>query len=1080
MSHAGPEDLMIEPAAQPTTPPFLPLDAVARGVFPLGGGEVGERLRAHDWQRSPLGPPAGWPAALRTTLRILLNLSQPALLYWGERQLCFYNDASRRFLGASLHATLLGRPARQAWGVGWDAIAAQVHRVLEGTDAHWSQTRPGSHENGGQREPVAWSCFGSPVEDDSAAAGPAGVGGVFVLCSERPAPAAPRLPGEERRWQTLFDRATGLICVLSGPQHRFAYVNPRYMALANGRAVIGKTLVECLPEVTAQGLVERLDEVYRTGTTHSDSGAPIRLAGSAATDSPLRYLDGVYQPIRDDSGTVTGIFVEGHDVTERALATLALRETLESIADGFAAFDSHWCLNYLNPAGVRLLGIDAAQLQGRPFGQLFASPEGADALNGQRLAAQGGVREFEHLDAVRGQWLNVRCCLRRGGGVAVYFQDRTARKQAELARQASEQRERERAEELEAVMRSVPAFIWIAHDPHCERITGNPQSTRLVRMDADANASASAAAPAPLHRPFREYIDGRPADPQELPMQRAAREGVVVPQAEISFVFDDGSVCHLYGGAAPLYDQHGAVRGAVGAFVDITGFKAAQSQLEMHERELRTLADNTPDILSRFDRQHRHTFVNAAVERATGRPPHEFLGKTQREMGMPAELVNRWESALQRVFDTGRACRIELSMPVRGAVRAYLTRLLPEPGADGHVGQVLAIAQDVTEQRQAEMAVRIAERRKDEFLATLAHELRNPLAPLRTGLHILEREPDAQTATTVRLMMNRQLSTMVRLIDELLDVSRISAGKMTLRQERVSLQDVAGMAIETSASVLQASEHRLNIDRDSEPVWVRADPMRLAQVVSHLLHNAAKYTPPGGCITLSVVREGDTAVLRVSDNGLGIPPHLLGDVFHMFAQVNRTLKRAQGGLGVGLALARNIVGLHGGTVEARSGGLGEGSVFTVRLPALPIEPTLSDGGVPVEPLAMPPEQLRILVVDDNHDAADRLAMLLRLGGHEVRAAYDGAAALCEAGDWSPDVAFLDISLPGMSGFDLARALCLQLAPLPVCLVALTGHGTPVDAWRSREAGFAIHLTKPVATDAVEKVLTAVREQRCAA
>ena len=300
---------------------------------------------------------------------------------------------------------------------------------------------------------------------------------------------------------------------------------------------------------------------------------------------------------------------------------------------------------------------------------------------------------------------------------------------------------------------------------------------------------------------------------------------------------------------------------------------------------------------------------------------------------------------------------------------------MPEFGPSGDVESVLGVTQDVTDRKCAEEALRDADRRKDEFLATLAHELRNPLAPIRTGLHVLGLTHDAAVAVRSREMMHRQLTQMVRLIDDLMDVSRITSGKVSLRKERVSLRAVAESALETSRSIIEASGHTLRVNLPEQPVWLTADLTRLSQVVGNLLTNAAKYTPEGGKIELEAVLEGGEVVIRVADTGLGIPPGMLDEVFAMFTQVNRTLDRSQGGLGIGLALVKRIVELHGGTITAESPGLGKGSTFTVRLPV--VEAGL-DGAEPATRLESwsgesPVSRRRVLVVDDNKDGANSLA-----------------------------------------------------------------------------------------------------------
>jgi signal transduction histidine kinase len=367
--------------------------------------------------------------------------------------------------------------------------------------------------------------------------------------------------------------------------------------------------------------------------------------------------------------------------------------------------------------------------------------------------------------------------------------------------------------------------------------------------------------------------------------------------------------------------------------------------------------------------------------------------------------------------------------------------------------------------RRAEQ-LRDADKRKDEFLATLAHELRNPLAPLRNALEILRlRGNDPEIAGKARDMMQRQLMQMVRLVDDLLDVSRITTGKLEVRKEEVTLQSVIRNAIETARPFIDLQKQTLEQRLPAEPLLVSADSTRLAQVFSNLLNNAAKYTPPGGRIEIEAEREHGDAVVRVRDNGIGIEPEMLPRIFDMFVQADRSLERTQAGLGVGLTLARRLVELHGGVVSVESPGKGRGTVFTVRIP-------LAEA---TQPVATAPRALedsaaryRVLLADDNVDFVSSLGALLSAEGHEVRIAHDGAEALAVAREFAPDFAFLDIGMPKVNGYEVARRL--RRETMRCVLVAVTGWGQEEDRMRAREAGFDRHLVKPVDPGQIEAIL----------
>ena len=375
--------------------------------------------------------------------------------------------------------------------------------------------------------------------------------------------------------------------------------------------------------------------------------------------------------------------------------------------------------------------------------------------------------------------------------------------------------------------------------------------------------------------------------------------------------------------------------------------------------------------------------------------------------------------------------------------------------------------------RQADQ-LRAADARKDEFLATLAHELRNPLAPIRTGLELLSASMPSPAAEPTLAVMRRQLSHMVRLIDDLLDVSRITQGKLELKRAPVSLAAVIDAAVEASRPFIDESGHTLSISPSVENIWLDADATRIAQVVSNLLNNSSKYTARGGKIELSVRREGERVTIEVRDDGIGIPRERLSEIFTMFNQVDRAVDPSKGGLGIGLALVRQLVEMHGGTVEAWSEGLGKGSTFTIRLPHSSAQAQTAPEAVD-EPVRAPGHR-RILIVDDNVDAAEMLSEMLDLFGHQTRMANDGSAALLAAQASIPEVIILDIGLPGMSGYDVARKLRQDASFARTALVALTGWGSSEDKLKAKSAGFDFHLTKPVSMQEVQRVLAQVSER----
>jgi signal transduction histidine kinase/CheY-like chemotaxis protein len=376
----------------------------------------------------------------------------------------------------------------------------------------------------------------------------------------------------------------------------------------------------------------------------------------------------------------------------------------------------------------------------------------------------------------------------------------------------------------------------------------------------------------------------------------------------------------------------------------------------------------------------------------------------------------------------------------------------------------------ISAQESSNEALREADRRKSELMTVLAHELRNPLAPIRNAVEILHRSGgDERTLKPATEMMKRQVGHMVRLVDDLFDMGRISRGKIELRRETVELASIVHHAVEAVGPFCEGMGKELTVTLPPEPIYLNADPIRLAQVVGNLLNNACKFTDKGGRIRLIIEREAEQVVIRVEDTGIGIAAEHLPQIFDMFMQADTSLDRSRDGLGVGLALVKNLVEMHQGTVEAHSAGLGQGSEFVVRLPVLPDPPpSLARMHSEVTPPAV--VQRRILVVDDNIDAAESLAMLLKLSGHEVDIVHDGLKAVEGAATLEPEVILLDIGLPGLNGYEAARRIRQQQSNRPMTLVALTGWSQQEDRRLSAEAGFDAHLVKPVDFDVLTKLL----------
>jgi PAS domain S-box-containing protein len=541
---------------------------------------------------------------------------------------------------------------------------------------------------------------------------------------------------------------------------------------------------------------------------------------------------------------------------------------------------------------------------------------------------------------------------------------------------------------------------------------------------------------------------------------------------EVGLCAADGSVVPVYV-SLTLVEDSGQESVCV-VVTNLTERKQAE-RISSSEQFVHGLIERAPIGVAVVDRHLRYVLTNPVYRALTRQTT--IAGRSIEEVFAPA-IVRIVEPLVSRVMETGQPLHVpECSVP-DGVESWWNISLVPLYESGGTTSSVLILTEDITERKQAEgrlrrsqEALQEADRRKDEFLATLAHELRNPLAPIRTAAQILGSpklaQPQLQWAQNV---IQRQVGHMALLLDDLLDIARITQGKLELKPEYVELTDVVDSAVEAARPLLDGKHHSFMVSLPPESLILNADPLRLSQVLSNLLTNAAKYTDPGGHIELSGQMQGGLLCLTVQDDGIGMSAESLERIFEMFSQAEGASARSDGGLGIGLALVRGLVELHGGTVEAMSEGPGCGSKFMVRLPLAESIPSPAVAGETDPPPATIVGR-RVLVADDNKDAADALAMLLELAGHEVRVAHGGRAALSLAQTFRPDVALLDIGMPELNGYEVAKLLRREPWGSRMFLIALTGWGQDEDRQRAKEAGFDRHLTKPVDTDALEILLS---------
>ncbi|HYD57115.1 MAG TPA: PAS domain-containing protein, partial [Burkholderiales bacterium] len=518
----------------------------------------------------------------------------------------------------------------------------------------------------------------------------------------------------------------------------------------------------------------------------------------------------------------------------------------------------------------------------------------------------------------------------------------------------------------------------------------------------------------------------------------------------------------------PTLDESRKVTGWVAVIHDIDDSKRAADALRATQEQLEVILNTLPSGVCRTGNDLRFVWMNPVYARWIGKPAKQLVGQPVAEV-LGAETMREIAPHLAKVMK-GEPVQYERLASFPGLGRRWVSSVFtPILDANGHADGWVTIVTDIHDRKVNEQALLDADRRKDDFLATLAHELRNPLAPIRNAVALLGRRntPDPEVAWS-REVISRQTDQMSRLIDDLLDIERISRGKFLVRKERVPLERCIDMALEMSRPAITAAGHRLSVLLPSEPLWVEADAARLAQVFSNLLNNAAKFTGPEGEIQLHAELEGGEAVVTVEDNGIGFSPEVAPRLFRPYSQLTAGRERAGGGLGIGLSLVHGIVELHGGRVEAQSAGAGKGAMFTVRLPVAR-GVAEAEAGYGERPSAVPAPGLRVLVADDNRDAADSLERILTLYGYEVTVAYDGIAALRAGREFEPHFAILDIGMPGANGYEVAREM-RERRGHAVTLVALTGWGQEADRRRSAEAGFDYHLTKPVDPQQINDLL----------
>jgi PAS domain S-box-containing protein len=758
------------------------------------------------------------------------------------------------------------------------------------------------------------------------------------------------------------------------------------------------------------------------------------------------------------------------EATRRAAEMEAI---LGSVADGVLVYDAEGRIVRSNAAADAILGYGPPE-RATPVAERIVSagiawlhedgsPMPADEMPAVRATRygethRGSVMRMRRPE--REQWIALSAAPLLAGGVqigaVVSISDITARKSAERALQASERRLRRMIDlnPIGVVHRERGGGVRYANDAYL-RLVG------ATRAELEAGRLRWDTLTAPEHRAR-----------DEAAMAQADAQGIS-ELYEKDYVLGDGRRVPLLVACASMGDP-----GETMAFViDLTDRKRAEEELRESEQRFRMLAEAMPQIVCVLDSDGTAEYVNPGWTSYSGLDFEETKRAGWAGVLHPDDLAAA-RACRRRMLDSRAPQDVELRYRAAdGSYRWFLSRLAPVVEG-GRIVRLVGTALDIEDRKRAEEALRRAnqtlrdaDRRKDEFLGMLSHELRNPLAPIRNSLYILGRlDATGVQARRAKDVANRQVAHLTSLVDDLLDVTRIARGKIELRRAELDVAVLARRAAEDHRALMQERHLELALEVPDRPVIVHGDGTRLSQVLGNLLHNAAKFTPAGGRVTLAVAAEEGRAVIHVRDTGSGIAPEALGSIFEPFTQAEQTLARSEGGLGLGLALVKGLVTLHGGEVSVSSAGIGRGADFVVTLPlASPARARRIERVVRGAPLRA---RRRVLVIDDNRDAADSLAELVSMLGHRADVAYDGFAGLARAAEAPPDVVLCDIGLPGMDGYECARQLRALAPSRHLRLVAVSGYAQPEDVARAMEAGFDAHVAKPADPERIAGLLSA--------
>ncbi len=990
--------------------------------FLSNGGEMGALMRAKDWDSTSLGPPGQWPEILKTTLRLVLTSNHPMFIWWSADLVQFYNDAYRQTMGPERHPSALGQPGRECWGEIWDIIGPQIESVMAGGPATWHENQLVPVTRHGRREDVWWTYGYSPIEDST------GVHGVLVVCNdvteEHQAKEALKRANQELIEEVL-EREKLNQGLIQEVQRREKIERRQALQLKIGDALRGLTDAQQIARTAFQILGEYL-EVSRINYAKIDEAKGVFAIQNAWQQKGLPSLDGFKGALNEFGPEVIAALRKGSVVaiqdTQTDSRTAAYGQSYKRL--GTRAF---LIMPILKEAElVSVLALHQTTPHEWSPGHIPLIEEVAERI----------------WNAIE----NAHSQVQRKRAEERLIQDRKAE-----------------SERLRRLFAQAPGFMAILHGPQHIFEFANSAYMRLVGERELLGLSARAALPEVEGQGFFELLDqvyssGQPYSANDVPLTVQRSGNAVATRTFVDFVYQ------------PIADSDGSVIGIFVEGVDATERHDAKKALEASQERLKEGLVAARMAIWDWDLQTGEvTFSDNASTVFGGNWSNVTdVWKSIHPDDLP-EMHKAREAGI--AAGTDYECVVRLVRPSDSGIQwlQVYGKVLCDDSGVAHA--IRGVSIDVTGRKHAEEALKDADRRKDEFLAMLAHELRNPLAPISSAAQLLKASPgDEKRVVRTSEIIGRQVEHMTSLINDLLDVSRVTTGVVTLENQLLHVNQIISESIEQVLPFIEERGHRFTLDSTSTSALIMGDRKRLVQVITNLLQNAAKYTPPGGNIVLSAVQSSEEVAISIRDNGLGIDAALLPHVFELFTQAKRTSDRSQGGLGLGLALVKSLVTLHGGRVTVMSKGAGQGSTFTVFLPIFEKSIEAKYSRDVENQLSSKKRSLRLMVVDDNVDAANAMAMFLEAAGHQVAVEYGPIAVLKQAETSTYDVYLLDIGLPGIDGNELARRLRSIPQAAHATLIAVTGYGQQYDKNTSLAAGFDYYFVKPASPSKLVELL----------